>query len=171
MNSKILGLSIFVILTSFHANAAEDSPYLSAEEVIKMANTPQRQVQLITQNLSPAVLTAVNLSFNRIAKFEKQELTDKHKKATTPEEIAQKINELSGLDINPIDLIYLMKPELPENQNETPKETQEQTQKEEIQTSTPNLPTQTTGTLKDVIISEDDDSTKHIYRRKVFIKQ
>ena len=170
MNSKILGLSIFVILTSFRANAAEDSPYLSAEEVIKMANTPQRQVQLITQNLSPAVLTAVNLSFNRIAKFEKQELTDKHKKATTPEEIAQKINELSGLDINPIDLIYLMNPQLPETQNETPKENQEQTQKE-IETSTQDLPAPTTGTLKDVIISEDDDSTKHIYRRKVFIKQ
>jgi len=31
--------------------------------------------------------------------------------------------------------------------------------------------TKQVGTLKDIIVKEDDTSTKHIYRRKIFVKQ
>ncbi len=171
---SIVGLTIPLVYAT-----ASDLPYITPQQAVDLAVTPRLQVKQIVHNSTPAEIVGLNKSFNHIHKIHQQILGDKApiinddilQAPDTAEALEAKINAIMQNTAQPEDFIHLMAPPSAEDIL-SEKTTNEILNTENTLTSdTTEQQKPQSGTLKDIIVEEDDDSTKHIYRRKVFIKQ
>lgn len=160
--------------------AQNDSPFITPEQAVNLANSPRQKIQNLTKNASKAELAGLNLSFNRIYAVRNKALGDQAPILSkdildvkdTPQDIENKINAIFQNNAKPEDFIHLMEPPAIDYDNDEEKDTAEPTTSENISApSTEGTPTTTSQTTKEIIVEEEDDTTKHIFRRKVFTKQ
>ena len=180
MNKYSLSILLFTILhTPTVCLAQTDSPYLTPEQVVKLANSTRQKVQNLTKNASKAELAGLNLSFNRIYAVRNKALgnqapilsKDILDAKDTPQDIENKINAILQNNSKPEDFMHLMEPPVIDYEKEET-DSEETLASENISTMQPqenNL--EMSGTTKEIIVEEEDDTTKHIFRRKVFTKQ
>ena len=175
--SKILLCS--ALLDPIFNATASDIPYITPEQAVDLALTPKLKVQGLTKNATKAELVGLNKSIHRIDAVRRQMLGQNAPEISaeilngkdTPEDVEAKINAILGNNAQPEDFVHLMEPPAIDVQEETNSETTPAQEENMVTPQEPLTTTQPTHTLKDVIIEEEDSSTKHIYRGKVFTKQ
>lgn len=164
--------------------AQTDSPYITPEQAINLANEPRQKVHNVTQKATKAELAGLNRSFNRIYAIQAKALGNKAPVISdeilnakdTPQEVENKINAILQNNAKPEDFLHLMEPPALEDKTDTETDTdtdiEETPTPEDIQPApTKENTPQTSGNIKEIIVEEEDDTTKHIFRRKVFTKQ
>jgi len=171
-------LLITTILLPSICFAQNDSPFITPKQAVNLATATRQKVQNLTTKSSKAELAGLNKSINRIHKVQSKILGDKAASISkeilnakdTPQEVENKINAIFQNNAQPEDFIHLMEPPLLEEEKEQDIEkTATLDNKETPQTEEKTSPT--SGNTKEIIVEEDDDTTKHIFRRKVFTKQ
>ena len=175
-------LSLLLITAIFFptiCNAQTDSPYITPEQAVNLANETRQKVRNITQKSSKAELTGINRSFNRIPAIQAKILGDKApiisddilNAKDNPQEVENKINAILQNNAQPEDFIHLMEPPVLDDKTGTDTAEENSTPDNMQSPQTEEYNTQTNGSIKEIIVEEEDDTTKHISRRKVFTKQ
>lgn len=171
-------LLITTILLPSICFAQNDSPFITPKQAVNLATATRQKVQNLTTKSSKAELAGLNKSINRIHKVQSKILGDKAPSISkeilnakdTPQEVENKINAIFQNNAQPEDFIHLMEPPLLEEEKEQDIEKTATLDNKEIpQTEEKTSPT--SGNTKEIIVEEEDDTTKHIFRRKVFTKQ
>ena len=179
MKKKNIILFIFGLIIPSACVTASELPYITPEQAIDLAVMPRLHVKKIVHNATPAEIIGLNKSFTRINNMYKQILKDEApiisddilQAADTAEALEAKINAVMRNTAQPEDFIHLMTP--PEAEDTSLDITTAETPNTDniLSPITQEKKTEHAGTLKDIIVEDEDASTKHIYRRKIFVKQ
>ena len=164
------GLWLLLLSTFGFTAQATDSPYISLEDAVSMAITAPNNIKNTVNRSIKAEIVGLNRSFTNLAIRHNKILgsqtdTDWSKISDNPEDVANKINTILGLNTKPEDFIHLLEP-IDEVEHKGTEDKESGTS-EELQNPTPQYEnTIIQEEPKQIII--EDDTVKHLSTRRRF---